>query len=311
MALYQFIAFALLAQGSGLADIEKRSAALAADRNWSPAKEEQKAALNEEIVKLVDSDALKTGEEFRRAANSVLYANGGLAETRLRYELTITAMALGDEQAAKNIRFQWDQFLQATGRLQHLGSQQAFQGLQADKFAVVRTVKCVETVLGDPVKARQDAAKLKPNAELKKLVDEDQKARQQDWNKLTQEQLLAISKEDDKRRARLKQTLKGITLMTAEDYQAAALVMQHGSWWDDYALAHELSLCSTILDAKTGRQMVALSYDRMLVSGGYLQRVGTQYKGVLLTPVDSVGFNDTMRKALGRVPLAEVKKRLG
>src|SRR5262249_40050086 len=131
-----------------------------------------------------------------------------------------------------------------------------------------------------------------------------------DFNKMTQAQMLEMSKQDDKRRAELKKVLKGIKLMTAQDYAAASLVMQHGSWWDDYALAHELALCSTILDAKTGRQLVALTYDRMLVSGGYLQRVGTQYHGVLLTPVDSEGFNDTMRKALGRQALADVKKRL-
>jgi len=313
MALYQLAALALLTltQATGLQELEKRAAELNADKTWNPAKNEARAQLNEDIVKLIDKDELKSTEEFWRAAKAVQYSRGSLPEARLRYELTITAMALGSADAAKQIKMNWDQLLLATGRLQHLGSMQAFQGMQAEKYAVNPAPECVKTVLTDPGKAKADAERLQPNEQIRKLVEEDQKVRQGDWSKLTQAQMLEISKADDQRRAQLKSMLKGIHLMTAQDYQDAALVMQHGSWFDDYALAHELALCSTIIDPKIGRQMVALSYDRMLESAGYLQRVGTQYHEDGLAPVDSKGFSDTMRKALGRKPLGEVPKKLG
>jgi hypothetical protein len=313
MALYQLATLAILAlsQAPSLQDLEKRAAALNADQTWTPAKNESKAQLNQDLSKLVEADTLKTAEEFWRAAKVVQYGRGALPEARLRYELTITAMALGDADAAKQVKMNWDQFLLATGRLQHLGSIPAFKGMQADRYAVNLAPDCVQTVLGNPAKAKTDAAGLKPNDHIRKLVEEDQKVRQSDWSKLTSAQLEAISKADDERRGQLKSMLKGIKLMTAQDYQDAALVMQHGAWFNDYALAHELALCATILDPKIGRQMVALSYDRMLESGGYQQRVGTQYHENGLAPVDSVGFNDTMRKALGRKPLSEVPKKFG
>lgn len=300
-----------LAQEGGLAGLEKRAAEQLADKSWSPAKAQKGAAINADLIKLLDSDALKTGEEFRRAAAVVQWVQGSFQEQRMRHELTFTAMALGDAEAAKQIKGSWDQFLIASGRLQHLGFQKAYEGMQADKYAVQPAPTCVQTVLDDPIKARKTVVTMKSNPELHKLVEEDQKVRQDDWSKLTQAQIMEISRADDKRRAQLKSLLKDIKIMTAQDYQDAALVMQHGSWFDDYALAHELSLCSTILDPKIGRQMVALSYDRMLVSAGYLQRVATQYQVLGLTPVESSGFNDTMRKALGRKPLAEVPKTFG
>lgn len=312
MVLYQLLALVVIAQQAPtLADLEKRAQVLNAERNWSAAIDKQRGELNRDLIKLIDTNSLSTGEEFFRATNVVMLGRMGFLESRMSYELMVTAMALGHEEAAKRIKRNWDFFLMSTGRRQHFGSVKGAPGMNEDKYEVQPTVDSVRTVLDDPVKARIEAAKLKPNAEIATLVAEDQKVRQSDWTKLTPAQMMEISKADEQRRARLKTMLKGIKLMTAQDYQDAALVMQHGSWFDDYALAHELSLCSTILDPKVGRQMVALSYDRMLVSAGYKQRIATQYHGVALTEVDSEGFSDAMRKALGRRPLAEVPKTFG
>lgn len=310
MALYQFLAVVLLQQGS-LVDIEKRAEELHKVRNWSPTVDQQRTQLNQDLIKLLDSNGIHAADDFNRAAKAVQLGRAGFDESRLAYELTVSAMALGNAEAAKRIKLSWDMFLMSTGRHQHLGSIKGFEELDAEKFVVQATVGSVQTVLNDPEKARADAGKLQRNPEIKTLVEEDQKIRQSDWSKMTAAQMMEMSKGDSQRRAKLKSMLKSIKLMTAQDYQDAALVMQHGSWFDDYALAHELSLCATILDPKVGRQMVALSYDRMLVSAGYKQRVGTQYHGVTLTEVDSKGFSDEMRKALGRKPLAEVPKTFG
>lgn len=318
MILYQFFILTTsltwsmaVGQVGSLSELENTVKSLQSSGEWSMEKGAKLAAVNGEILKIVTADTLKSSEDFMTAARLVQYDRGGLSECRLRYELTLTAMALGNDEAARAIASSWDQFLMSTGRRQHFGTQKALEGLQADKYKVQAPVTCVQTVLLNPEEARKLVKNLEGNDELRRLVEEDQKVRQGDWSKLTQEQLIAISREDDARRARLRSMLADIKIMTAQDYQDAALIMPHGCWWDDFALAHELALCATVLDPAIGRQLAALSYDRMLEYGGYLQRVGTQYHGRTLAEVDSVGFNDTMRKALGRKPLGEVEKVLG
>ncbi|MEI8282657.1 MAG: hypothetical protein WCG75_09660, partial [Armatimonadota bacterium] len=97
-------------------------------------------------------------------------------------------------------------------------------------------------------------------------------------------------------------------------FDHASLVLQHGSTWRDFSLAHELSICSLILGNKKAAWLSAATYDRMLGSGGYRQRFGTQYGSVgggkfSLDLVDSTGINDTERKAMHCPTLDEAKNR--
>lgn len=293
-----------------LADLEARAEVLNASKN--PFQDsEKRLAFQADLTRLIDSDTLKTGPEFLRAAAIVNSVNAGFLEARMRHELTFTAVALGDEAAAQRLAFTWDQFLLSTGRRQHMGTYKGLPGVDDEGFRPNLTVACVRDLLADPGKARVAVKGQAANRELADMVDADQKARQGDFTKMTPTQMMDLYKEDIKRRRRLKALLARTRLMTADDYAAASLLMQHGSQFDDFALAHELALCALILDVKKGRELVALTWDRMLTSAGYLQRVGTQYKGTVLSKVDSEGFNDTMRKALGRLPLADVPKTFG
>jgi len=317
MRQYQFLVALLVlwplgatAQTKSLADLERTAKELTS--NLNPFQDnDRRIAYQADFVKLVDSDALKTGDEFQRAAAIVNSINATFRDAEMRHELTFVAMTLGNGDAAKRLASTWDQFLLATGRRQHMGTSRGFPGIEDETYAVNPTVLPVRTLLTNPVKGREDAKKLTPNKELNDLVEADQKAREGDFSKMTNDQMKEMYKADIGRRKRLKAILEKIPLMTAKDYAAAALVMQHGSRFDDYALAHELALCATILDPQEGRQLIALTWDRMLNSAGYLQRVGTQYHGVTLAEVDSNGFSDTMRTTLGRLPLAQIPKKLG
>jgi len=317
MRLYQLLLGAALilpalaaAQTKSLADLEKTAKDLQAQQNPFLAND-ARLQFQDDLFRLVESDSFKTPEEFLRAAAIVTTINATFEDNRMRYELTFAAVALGSADAAKRLAYTWDQFLLATGRHQHIGSIKGYPGIDDDTFAVDPTVAGVRNVTANPAKAKEDAKMLPPNKEIHDLVTADQKAREGDFSKFTAAQMKAMYGEDIARRKRLRAMLQNIKLMTAQDYADASLVMQHGSSFNDYSLAHELAICATVLDPEKGRQLVALTYDRMLESAGYHQRVGTQYHGNTLGPVDNNGFNDTIRKALGRKPLAEIPKKFG
>ena len=108
--------------------------------------------------------------------------------------------------------------------------------------------------------------------ELCRLAEEDQKDRSGehiDWARTTAR--------DSRRRQTVLALLQAAAPRTSGDYFHAALVMQHGDTWEDYASAHLLSTRALQLapaDANVQR-MVAATWDRMMHSLGKKQWFGT------------------------------------
>lgn len=126
----------------------------------------------------------------------------------------------------------------------------------------------------DIPKRIQPPASTGSNAELKRLRDEDQ-ADRQFTTPPSPEEWKPIAARDKARRARVRQLLDENKIATGDDYDAAALVFQHGDVPEDYQTAHELALIAGVL-GKFG-SMVALAEDRFLQSIKRRQRFGTQF----------------------------------
>jgi hypothetical protein len=108
--------------------------------------------------------------------------------------------------------------------------------------------------------------------ELCRLADEDQKDRKAvpiDWDKVTAR--------DSQRREAVLALLRTSNLKTSGDYFHAALVMQHGEAWEDFAAAHLLSIRALQLSPAdpNAQRMVAATWDRMMHSMGKKQWFGT------------------------------------
>lgn len=107
--------------------------------------------------------------------------------------------------------------------------------------------------------------------ELCRIAAEDQKDRTApiDWAR--------VSPRDRARRGAVLALLHAVELRTSGDWFHAALVMQHGETWEDYAAAHLLSTRALQLapaDPNVQR-MVAASWDRMMHAMGNKQWFGT------------------------------------
>jgi hypothetical protein len=109
------------------------------------------------------------------------------------------------------------------------------------------------------------------DARLCRLAEEDQNDRTApiDWSRVTPR--------DAARRQATLELLDRIALKTSGDYFHAALVMQHGETWEDYATAHLLSVRGLQLAPADPnlQRMVAASWDRMMHAMGKKQWFGT------------------------------------
>jgi hypothetical protein len=107
--------------------------------------------------------------------------------------------------------------------------------------------------------------------DLCRLADEDQGDRTApiDWD--------AVTPRDRARRAAVLALLRRSPPRTHGDYFHAALVMQHGETWEDYAAAHLLSTRGLQLAPSDPnlQRMVAASWDRMMHKMGHRQWFGT------------------------------------
>jgi len=311
--LIPFLVSLLLCGSEGppsLEVLETRAVALSSAAPWTPEKARAQAQLQTDLFSLLDGDQLKTPAELRRVAQAMPITDGGFRVSRQRYELAMAALAQGDAEAATLAAPCWDQFLLSTGRLQHFGTQKGSE-LEGERFRVRPALPCLRAVLLDPARARAKARRLRSHSRLRALVEADQKARKEGGGNLSQAEIEAFVRADAARLRELKVFLRSAPQLSAEDYAHAALLMQHGSWFEDYALAHELALAATLLKPEEGRWLLAVSWDRMLLSAGYPQRIGTQYLDGALSPLDPAGFSDVMRKALGRKALADIPKVMG
>lgn len=264
------------------------------------------AQIQVDAIALVDADRLKTGEGFRKLSDLLSFSTNTFPVTQTKYETLLTSLALGDPEAKKSIALAWDFLMVGMGRERRIGAQK--ESWNGERWRVRPTAKSILLVYkGGHATGTSD------NPEVKTIVDADQAVCQQDWSKMKAADFEKLAKEDTKRLKRIKDILKAGGVRTANDFDRAALVCQHGETFDDYALAHELSVCSMMLGQKSAAWLAGASYDRMLVNAGLPQRFATQYSinlgQTILTRVDTGGINDTERKAVVRVTLQEARDR--
>lgn len=264
-------------------------------------------AINAKVLDLIDAGSVETARDFRRASKLITDARFRFETSRVRHELTLAALARESQTQPGEIAKTWDALLLSTGRSQRVGS-------YGEAFPVEAAPLSILAVMRRPTEARGAAARRKSDSEIERIVQADQKDRSRDWSRLSPGQLQEIGKQDRRRKARILQLLRAGKVVTATDFVRASLVLQHGSGWKDYMLAHELSICSLLLGSSEGGWLAAATYDRMLVSAGYRQRFGTQYSSEGNAPLqfdlyDTRAINDAMRKAMGCPSLAESRDR--
>lgn len=267
--------------------------------------------IREGIEKLIQSDSLQTAEEFRRAGIAEMSGgNRRLAGAGASYQLLLTALAMGDVEAGKQIGTAWDSLLMATGRYRRIGVVKLSSRIdKGDSWWVDPTPDAIRQIYRSPDQARKIALDSKDNPEVKQLVDADQNVRK-DWSKLTTKDLMKIMQQDRDRFHRIKAIVAEGGLKTAADFENAALVCQHGEVFLDYALAHELCICALQLGSKKAGWLAGASYDRMLRSASYLQPFVTQYEGSWhMQPYTNEGVNDRMRLAVVHIDLARALER--
>jgi len=271
--------------------------------------EEVQAAL----LECISNDRLHEASDFRRAAGLFAPSSGDLLPLEARYELLLVAAAEGDAEARSKLGLGWDNLLVGMGRGRRIGALKIAVPRGGEAWEVHPTADAILAVYCDPAGAAAAAKEKTNNLELQELVDADQKARDFDFSKVTPAQLDEMSKGDATRLRRTKEIVQAGTLATADDFDHAALVFQHGNVFEDYATAHELSVCALLLGKRTASWLAGASYDRMLVHCGIPQRFATQYGGVggvtRLQRVETWGINDTERKRIVRTTLEEARKR--
>lgn len=284
-----------------LDELEKAASARQAIQNWverAASIERTNAAVKRMIVK----DELRTGKQFGRASQLVEAPSDWYEDRRVKYELALTALALGATEARKLVAREWDGLMVSTGRRPRIGAVQ-IEG--SSRWTLEPTVESVLSVYKNP--------DLKPEGidskELQEIRKQDQAARQADFTKMTMEQIHAMASGDAVRRSRVIELLSSRSVATGRDFEAAALVLQHGEQFSDYALAHELSVCAVLRGYNDALWLVSRSYDRMLMSAGYRQRFLTQYGGSGLQPFDDKDTNDRMRSALKTLGKAQAIDR--
>lgn len=290
-----------------LSDLESR----APKENQYPTVNPQ---FHREVVRLVESNTLATGDDFLRAANIASGPFPDFRAFRMRYELTLAAAAKGNRDAEKLIPENWDSLLQTLGRpMRYDFGNLVAQYPDDDHLALDSAPKKLRFVVLNPGKAREIAATADNNVEVQKLVDADQDIRKR-WDNLSEAEHKQSAIDDRARNIRIREIVMSDVLRTAKDFENASLVMQHSSSFSGYELAHELAVCSMLLGNRgMGRWLFAATYDRMLNSVGHEQRFGTQ--GALMAmgdntkphvaDTDESGICDAERPALGCPTLAE------
>jgi hypothetical protein len=156
----------------------------------------------------------------------------------------------------------------------------------------------------DVTYAMEDHAR--SNDELRRLYDEDQKARA-DVSKIDWEQLAAA---DTQRRTRVRSMMANGDLKTGRDFERAAFIFQHGTTSDDYLLAHTLATIAAAKGNADALWIGSAALDRYLQSIGQPQIFGTQFQQEGAGPWTQAPFNssiisDALRQQLGVPSLAE------
>jgi hypothetical protein len=144
------------------------------------------------------------------------------------------------------------------------------------------------------------------NLEMQRIFDADQKPRQKPAE-LTPEKWTVINREDAERRTQTAKLLADGQLHTAEDFNRAAFIFQHGSTSDDYLLAHTLAMIAAAKGDEGSLWIGTATLDRYLQSVGKPQIYGTQFKGnkdATQEPFNRNLISDSLRRELGVPGLA-------
>lgn len=162
----------------------------------------------------------------------------------------------------------------------------------------------------DPRAAYSSEAKTISNAEMKRIFEADQVARQNPGS-ISEERWAVINREDAQRRQRTYELLAEDKLHTSEDFIRAAFVFQHGETSNDLLLAHTLAMIAAAKGDESASWIGAATLDRYLHSIGRPQIYGTQFKpdsdGIATQdPFDQEVIVDFLRRKLG-VPTLEVQ----
>ncbi len=166
-----------------------------------------------------------------------------------------------------------------------------------------------------PVQAQSSAQQtFRDNEELKRLSDEDQADRTPPSGKAID--WAVVGPRDRARLKRVKELYSQNLLQTANDYDRAALILQHGDVPEDFLLAHEFWVVALVKgkNDQDTRSLAAASEDRFLMKIGRPQRFGTQLHSIdggpiQLYPVDP-GVTDELRRVMGVRSLSEIKAKV-
>jgi tetratricopeptide (TPR) repeat protein len=148
------------------------------------------------------------------------------------------------------------------------------------------------------------------NAELKRMYDEDQKARTVpniDW--------VQLSKSDSIRQKSVYRLIHAGQLITGKDYYHSAMIFQHGIDTIASLMAIKLMKKAIELDSTVNRWLLAAAIDRDLLRRDKPQIYGTQYIKMGQDAkwerykIDSMQVTDAQRKYYGVETLAEQKEK--
>jgi hypothetical protein len=247
---------------------------------------------NQAIFKLINDNALSEATEFRVAGENLQTYSNDYENVRVQYELFYAAVAMGDDDARKHLGWSWDQLMMSLGHKRPIA---AFKSVPRESWKPLLAPKSIVSIWLQQSKDKVAT----DSAEVSKMFKDDQEIRQ---GEMTDADMKKMIEGDEARLKRIKQIVRENRLHTATDYYNAAFLFQHGENFEDYQMAHQLSVCSVLLGNKDARWIGAASYDRMLRSVGHKQRWATQYRSVdsvwFIQSYDSDGICDHQRQAI-------------
>jgi hypothetical protein len=251
---------------------------------------------------LIERDSLRTGGDFLVTSSLIFDPTGFFENRRVEHEMALAALVLGEPGAISRVGFTWDGVNLSMGFGQRIGSYMR-DGVPTD-MDPAPAPGFVRAVFKDFDAARRRAVAATDHAELKSMRDADQADREPPMDEAKMQRL---ARDDPKRRARVLELIAAGVPATGRDFQNAATVLQHGGRPKDFRLGHELSVAAFALGDTTATWLISRSYDRLLLHLGHRQRLATQFRGIKLLPIDTVGTNDRVRALLGGRRLVDVR----
>jgi len=283
------------------------------NRDWNKIQAEY-AKSRQFVREQVAQDRLKTADDFRIAANLADDSRGWSENRMLQHELAATATVMGVRGGPELFRRTWDGLMLSLGRPQRFGFFRRPEKEGSNVYVPFnmdtnRPGASVLLVFEKPDQAIAKARAGKNNAELEDIRKADQADR---TGEMTAAKMKGMHERDVARMERTLELLRDGDLTTGRDLHNAALVLQHGDDTGAYAAAHELAVAACILGDTEAKWLVSRTYDRMLLSIGHRQRLGTQFwpgtpEGI--APMNESASNDTIRAALGASTLKQIQEQ--